>query len=139
MKESADLANAYAERNNKNNISSIFWTLAWVGTLIAADKAVLYGWYSSDWVSILAIVFNASLGLGVILAFMRMLRGMDDLQRNIQLNSLAFAVGVGFVGGFTLLLLATTKLISEADISDILVLMSIAYMGMVVYGQVKYR
>lgn len=139
MKESADLTNAYAKRNNKNNISYIFWTLAWVGTMIVADKAVLYGWYSSDWVSILAIAFNALLGLGVILAFMRMLRGMDDLQRNIQLNALAFAVGAGFVGGFTLLLLATTRLISEAEISDILVLMSVAYMGMVVYGQVKYR
>ena len=139
MKEMTDNPSAYTTRNNRNNISYILWVIAWVGTMIAADKAMLYGWYSSDLVSILAIIFNAVLGLGVILAFMRMLKGMDDLQRNIQLNALALAVGVGFVGGFTYLLLATTELISEAEISDVLLLMSLAYMGTVGFGLAKYR
>ena len=139
MKETTGISNAYTARNNRNNIGYISWVVAWVGTMIAVDKAALYGWYSSDWISILSIVVNAFLGLGVILAFMRMLKGMDDLQRNIQLNALALAVGAGLVGGFTLLLLATTKLISEAEISDVLLLMSLAYMGMVVFGLVKYR
>ena len=139
MKELSKHSSNYITRNKKNNMLYILWTVAWVGSMILVDKAVLYGWYSSDLISILAIVVNTALGLGVIVAFMRMLKGMDDLQRNIQLNALALAVGAGFVGGFCYLLLATSKFISEAEISDILLLMAIAYMASVIYGQVKYR
>ena len=139
MNELTDNSTTYDVRNRKNNIRYIFWVIAWVGTMIAADKAVLYEWYSSDLVSIVAIVINAILGLLVIFSFMQMLKGMDELQKSIQLNALALAVGAGFVSGFTYLLLATTKLISEAEIGDILVLMSVAYMGTVIYGLVKYR
>ena len=139
MNEISKHSENYATRNKKNNMHYILWTLAWVGTMILVDKAILFGWYSSDLISILAIVVNTALGLGVVVAFMRMLKGMDDLQRNIQLNALALAVGAGFVGGFCFLLLATSKLISEADVSDLLLLMAIAYMAAVIYGQVKYR
>lgn len=139
MNEIGKHSGNYITRNKKNNMLYITWTVAWVGSMILVDKAVKYGWYSSDLISILAIVVNTALGLGVMVAFMRMLKGMDDLQRNIQLNALALAVGAGFVGGFCYLLLATSNLISEAEISDILLLMAIAYMASVIYGQVKYR
>lgn len=139
MNELAKQQNTYENHNRKNNTRYILWVIAWVGTMIAADKAVLYEWYSSDLVAISAIVINAILGLLVIFSFMQMLKGMDELQRSIQLNALALAVGVGFVSGFTYLLLATSGLISEAEISDILVWMSVAYMGTVIYGLVKYR
>ena len=123
--------------NAKNNIRFLCWTLAWAVTMVLADKAELYGWHSSSMISIIAIVVNTGLGLGMIMAFMRFLKGMDELQQKIQLNSLAMSVGVGMVGGFTYSLLATANFIADAEASDVLLIMSVTYMVGVMIGQIR--
>ena len=123
--------------NAKNNIRFLCWTLAWAVTMVLADKAELYGWHSSSMISIIAIVVNTGLGLGMIMAFMRYLKGMDELQQKIQLNSLAMSVGVGIVGGFTYSLLATANFIADAEASDVLLIMSVTYMVGVMIGQIR--
>ena len=123
--------------NAKNNIRFLCWTLAWVVTMVLADKAELYGWHSSSMISIIAIVVNTGLGLGMIMAFMRLLKGMDELRQKIQLNSLAMSVGVGIVGGFTYSLLATANFIADAEASDVLLIMSVTYMVGVMIGQIR--
>ena len=123
--------------NAKNNIRFLCWTLAWAVTMVLADKAELYGWHSSSMISIIAIVVNTGLGLGMIMAFMRFLKGMDELQQKIQLNSLAMSVGVGIVGGFTYSLLATANFIADAEASDVLLIMSVTYMVGVMIGQIR--
>ena len=121
----------------KNNIRFLCWTLAWAVTMVLADKAELYGWHSSSMISIIAIVVNTGLGLGMIMAFMRFLKGMDELQQKIQLNSLAMSVGVGIVGGFTYSLLATANFIADAEASDVLLIMSVTYMVGVIIGHIR--
>ena len=51
------------------------------------DKAELYEWYSSDYISMAGIAINAGIGLGMIVTFMRYLRKVDELQRKIQLEA----------------------------------------------------
>ena len=123
--------------NAKNNIRFLCWTLAWALTMVLADKAELYGWHSSSMISIIAIVVNTGLGLGMIMAFMRLLKGMDELHQKIQLNSLAMSVGVGMVGGFTYSLLATANFIADAEASDVLLIMSVTYMVGVMISQIR--
>ena len=123
--------------NAKNNIRFLCWTLAWTVTMVLADKAELYGWHSSSMISIMAIVVNTGLGLGMIMAFMRLLKEMDELHQKIQLNSLAMSVGVGMVGGFTYSLLATANFIADAEASDVLLIMSVTYMVGVMIGQIR--
>ena len=123
--------------NAKNNIRFLCWTLAWAVTMVLADKAELYGWHSSSMISIIAIVVNTGLGLGMIMAFMRLLKGMDELHQKIQLNSLAMSVGVGIVGGFTYSLLATANFIADAEASDVLLIMSVTYMVGAMIGQIR--
>ncbi|SVB17977.1 uncharacterized protein METZ01_LOCUS170831, partial [marine metagenome] len=97
----------YAARTARHGIKIILWTTAWSGTLVLADKAELYGWYTADWMTILAVIINAGAGIGVIVSYMQFLKGQDDLQRSIQLNALALSVGVGLVGSYSYLLLVT--------------------------------
>lgn len=123
--------------NTKKSIRFLCWTLAWAVTMVLADKAELYGWHSSSMISIIAIVVNTGLGLGMIMAFMRLLKGMDELHRKIQLNSLAMSVGVGLVGGFTYSLLATANFIADAEASDVMLIMSVTYMVGVMIGQIR--
>ena len=123
----------------KNNIRLLCWIFAWVGTIILVDKAVLYEWYSSDLISMVAIVINAGIGLGVIVTFMRYLNEVDELQRKIQLDALALSMGVGWVGGFTYSLLVTAQFVTDNEVSDIIMLMTCTYMVGIIVGQVRYR
>ena len=139
MKNLISNLSKWETRNVKNNIRYLGWTIAWVGTMILADKAVLYEWHSSEWISIMAIIFNTAIGLGMIIMFLQLLKGMDELQRNIQLNSLALSTGVGIVGSFTFSLMATSKIIIDVEYSDILLLMVLTYMASLFISQIRYR
>jgi hypothetical protein len=55
--------------------------------MLLVDKAELYEWYSSDYISMAGIAINAGIGLGMIVTFMRYLRKVDELQRKIQLEA----------------------------------------------------
>ena len=115
------------------------WTLAWVGTMVLVDKAVFYGWFTSTYISVLGIVVNAALGLGMIKAFLRYLRDMDEMHRKIQLDSLSLSMGAGFVGGFSYSLLATTGFVTDPEVSDIILLMGVTYMLALVIFHYRYR
>ena len=128
-----------AARPTRSTIRLISWVLVWVGTLILVDKAVLYGWYASDFISVLGIVINAGMGLGVIVTFLRFLREIDEMQRKIQLDSLALSMGIGFVGSFSYTLLVTTGFVADPEVSDIILLMAGTYIASVIVGQFRYR
>ncbi len=116
-------SDGFTARTIKSNIRLVCWSFAWTGTMVLADKAELYEWHSSALISILAIVINAGIGIGMIVTFMRFLKKLDELQRKIQLDSLALSMGVGLVGSFSYSLLVTAKLITDSEISDIILLM----------------
>ncbi len=128
-----------AARPTRSTIRLFGWILVWVGTLILVDKAVLYGWYTSDFISVLGIVINAGMGLGVIVTFLRFLREIDEMQRKIQLDSLALSMGIGFVGSFSYTLLVTTGFVADPEVRDIILLMAGTYMASLIVGQFRYR
>ena len=123
----------------KNHRRILYWIFAWTVTMVLADKAELYEWHSSALVSILAIVINAGIGIGMIVTYMRFLTELDELQRKIQLDSLALSLGVALVGSFSYSLLVTAKFISDAEISHIILLMGLTYMVGIIVGQIRYR
>ena len=129
----------WTARTKKNHIRLIGWVFVWSLTMVLADKAELYEWYSSEVISILAIVTNAIIGIGMIVVFMRFLKELDELQRKIQLDSLALSMGIGLVGSFSYSLLVTAKFISDAEISHIILLMGLTYTVGIIVGQIRYR
>ena len=76
----------------------------------------------------------------MIFANIRHLNGLDDLQKKIQLEGMAIALGVGIVGGLSYSLLDTTNLISQdAEISFLVILIALTYLFSVFIGQKRYR
>ena len=61
------------------------------------------------------------------------------MQRKIQLDALALSVGVGLVSSFSYSLLETAQLISDAEISDITLIIILTYVAGTIVGQVRYR
>ena len=123
----------------KNTIRFLCWTFAWSMTMVLADKAILYEWHSSDLISVIAIVLNAGIGIGMTLSYLRHLKYMDELQRKIQLDALAIAMGVALVGSFSYSLMVTAKFITDAEVSDIILLMTFTFVVSVIVGHIRYR
>ena len=71
----------YDSRSIRDNLVMVLWVFIWMASLTVADKAALYGWWEDGWLTLLAVAVNVALGLGMMVAFMRLLRGMDYLQR----------------------------------------------------------
>ena len=132
-------SDACSPQSAKRSGQLLVWVFIWTATMVLADKAMAYGWYTAQWITVGAIALNAALGVGMIVFFISYLRSMDELQRKIQLEALAFAMGCGLVGSFTYSLLVTAGFIAESEISDIILLMTLTYMAAIITGKVRYR
>ncbi len=124
----------------KNTIRLGIWTLAWVLSLALATFGPLFIWESGTLFSVLAIATNLALGVGMILANKRHLHGLDEMQRQVQLEAMALALGVGLITGLSFSTLEIANLISfDVEISHMVILMSITYAIGLTIGHRKYR
>lgn len=132
-------SSAYDKRAIRDNLKLVAWIFVWMASLTVSDKAALHGWWEESWITVLSIIINAGLGLWVVYRYRHMLQGMDDLQRKIQLEALAIALGISLVGACSYTLLVTWGYIIDEEVSDIFALMCVSYAGASMYGVWKYR
>ena len=127
------------QRATRNVIWLAVWTLAWLATLALAKFGPGVLW-ESDVVSWIAIAVNVGVGIGWIVAHARFIRGADDLQRKILLDSIAVALGVGLVGGFAYSAANTAGLVAvDSEIALLSVLMAVVYIIAIAVGNLRYR
>lgn len=125
-------------RHNTRQLA--IWTFAWVASMALATFGPRFIWQENMPFTILAIVLNALFGIGMILANIRHTKSLDEMQRRIQLEAMSIALGVGVVGGLSYSLLDTTHVISgDAEISFLVILIGLTYLGATVIGQMRYR
>ena len=124
----------------KKNIKNLaFWTMAWTLSMALATFGPKFLWESNNVMTVIGVILNALLGVGMILANIRHLNGLDDLQKKIQLEGMSIALGVGIVGGLSYSLLDTTNIISQdAEISYLVILIGLTYFISVLIGQKRY-
>ena len=140
MNKSISNTNALEARTKKNTKYLALWTAVWTLSMALATFGPKFIWQGDRLLTILAILLNLGLGIGMIVANKRHLKGLDELQQKIQLEAMALALGVGLVGGLSYSLLDITNLIhSDAEISHLVILMALTYMGGIVAGQVRYK
>lgn len=139
MNTSTPTHSDYDRRAIRDNLALVGWVFAWMAALVFSDKAALHGWWSAEWINWLSIAITTGLGLWVIFRYLRLLRGMDELQRRIQLNALAIGLGVSLVGSVTYSLLVTWGYVVDEEVTDIIVLMCVSYSLAAIAGTVRYR
>jgi hypothetical protein len=117
------------------------WTLAWVATFALASFGPESLWESQQTVaSWAAVAANIVAGIGWIVAHMRHLRALDELQRKIMLDALAVTLGVGWVGGFAYVVADAAGLVSDAvDAAVLSILLTVVYLGAIAVGKIRYR
>lgn len=127
-------------RINKSTVHLAAWTAGWVITMALATFGPTYLWGPQQWITILAILLNLGLGLGMIVANIRHLQMQDEMMQKIQLQAMALALGVGVVGGLSYSILDITDVItSDAEISYLVILISITYLISLFVNRRRYQ
>ncbi|MCJ7758381.1 MAG: hypothetical protein MUP24_09565, partial [Gillisia sp.] len=76
----------------------------------------------------------------MILANRKFINSLDELQKKIQMDAMGIALGVGVVGGLGYSLLDQTNVITQdAQISFLVILISLTYMIGVFIGKKRYK
>jgi len=128
-----------SSRSRQNLIRLAIWTAVWLISEAIAVFGSIFIWEGNVTISFFAILINAAVGLGMILAFVKHLNGLDELDQKISMDAMAIALGVGVVGGLSYSLMDITNVIPfDAEISFLVVLISITYIVAVLAGKLRY-
>ena len=132
--------NSWSQNTKKNTIKLAAWTAAWTVSTAVAAFAPKYIWDFNTLLTIIGVLVNIAFGVGMIIANKNHLQGLDEMMKKIQLDAMAFALGIGLVLGISYELLEDIKLITfEPEISHLLMIIAVTYMAGIIIGQRRYK
>lgn len=140
MTESKTDSDDWAASTAKNTVRLGYWTFAWVGTMAIAAFGPKLIWDFATLPTILGVLVNLGVGIGMIMANRRYLQGLDEMQQKIFLEAGALTLGVGLVFGLSYELLEDIRLIPfQPEIPHLVVLMSLTFLAGMIAGHRKYQ
>lgn len=124
----------------KKNLSQLAaWTWSWVATLAIASFGPKFIWDDHTTLTLLAVAVNFANGILMIIANRSFFNNLDELERKIHLESLALTLGLAVVAGLTYSLLDATNLIAfDAEISNLVLFIGIAYITILTINVRRY-
>ena len=133
-------ADAWASRMIRNTVGLAAWTAAWGASVALAGFGPEILWNEEPTPTVIAIAVSVLIGVGMLFANKRNLEAMDELQRTIQLQAMAWTLGAGLVGGIAWTMFARHDLIGfEAEIGHLVAFMGVVYMVGTIVGFLRYR
>jgi hypothetical protein len=133
-------SNEWEAATRKNVRHLAYWTGAWVLSMAIASFGPKFMWNFNSTISVLFIIINTIIGIGMILMNRKYLNGLDEMHRKVNLDAMAIALGVGVVGGLSYSMLDIAKVISyDAEIAFLVILISVTYMIGIVVGYTRYK
>ena len=127
-------------RTHKATARLAGWTAGWVISMALATFGPTYLWDNQQWLTIVVILLNFGIGVGMIMANIRHLQMQDEMMQKIQLQAMALALGIGVVGGLSYSILDITDVISsDAEISYLVILISITYLVSLFVNRRRYQ
>jgi hypothetical protein len=140
MNQLKPLENGYETRTRTNVIQLFRWCGVWAGTCALLTFGPKFLWNKASVFTLLAIGLNVCVGIATVMANKKYFDQLDELQRKVHLNSLAITVGVAMIVGVPYSIMDANHLLPfHADISHLMVLMSLTYAACNLYGTTRYR
>lgn len=128
-----------SQHSNKHVIRLGLWTGAWVISMAIASFGSQFLWESRA-LTYAAVITNLGLGIGVILVNIRYLKTLDEMMQQVQLEAMGLSLGIGVIAGLSYALLDTTNIIaSDAEISHLVMLISIVYIVSLIINIRRYK
>ena len=114
------------------------WTMVWLLSTAIATFGPIALWDNIG-LSILAIIINLLVGIGMIRANVSLFATYDELQKEIHLKATGITLGLSLVLGISYSLLDTSNVIAgDAEIGVLVGLMGIIYLGSTWYINRQY-
>ena len=133
-------SNQFEVATAKNVRHLAYWTLAWLLTLALATFGPKLLWDFSSSISLLFIVINTLVGVGMIMMNKKYINGLDEMQRKVNLDAMAIALGVGVVGGISYASLDIANVIPfDAEIGHLIGAMGLTYFIAFIIGSLRYK
>ena len=130
---------SYNKQIKKNTKNLAIYTALWTISMAVATFGPIFIWEENKTLTFLGVLLNAVFGVFMILANIKHLKSLDELQKKIQLEGMGLALGVGIVGGLSYSLLDTTNLIAQdAEISFLVILIALTYLASILIGHKRY-
>ena len=140
MSNQKSVPTAWEQKTINTTARLSFWTLAWVLSMALATFGPKFIWDGNESLTIVGIIVNMLIGLGMILANKHHLRSLDELHQKVQLEAMALALGVAVVVGLAYSNLDIANVIDQdAEISHLVLLIGVTYLTSVVVGMRRYR
>lgn len=130
----------YRSRILKNTFELAGWAGAWLATCALMSFGPRFLWDKTLTFTLMAVGLNFCVGVGLIVAHKRYLAGLDELQRKVYLDALGITVGVVLIVSVPYAVLDRFNIVHlKADVSDLLILMSVTFMVSLFTGTWRYR
>jgi hypothetical protein len=124
----------------RNTLGLAAWTAAWVASVALAAFGPGILWNHQPAPTLMAIAFTALVGVGMLFANKRNLQALDELQRTIQLQAMAWSLGAGLVGDTAWTLFDRHDMVGlEAEIAHLIAFMAVVYLAGCVAGLLRCR
>jgi len=124
------------DRRNQNKVN--VWGLCWVASWLGVNTGIKYEWLQGPAMVMAGLLLTTLLGVVLIQVFRRFLREADELKRKIELEALAFSVGVGLVGGVSYTILQRAGFASDLGFNVTVMLICMTYVVCVILGHRRY-
>ena len=129
-------------KNQRKQITKdlAIWTALWLITLALVTFGHQFLWNENSLYTWIGFTVNLFFAGGLLLANIRFLKSLDELEKQIQLEVMGIALGVGVFGGISFNLMDNTNLIPvDAEISFLIIAISLTYMIAIAIGKKRYQ
>ena len=133
----AVLAKGLPDRDKRNanrvNLWAFGWMLSLMGNMIPTK--IFDQGAELLWAAIFAV--HVLCGVMLVLSYRRFLSQLDEMERKVQLEALALAVGFSILVYSAGSILASVGVLWKPDASIMLAVMSLTYMGGLIVGRIR--
>jgi len=133
----AVLAKGLPKKDLKNANKVDLWAFGWAGTLLAGSLAhAVFGLTSLAPFLVIGVI-NLGCGIMLIRSYVRMVTQIDEMERKIQFDALALAVGMAMLAYGAGTILQAASLLDQIQASWLLTLMALSYCVGLIVGRIR--
>lgn len=116
----------------------------WTGTWLVSQALLTFSsklfWGHSDMANGLALLLYLTLGIKMVLANRNLLKALDELERQLHLESMAVTLGLTLVVGLGYSTLDIINMIPfDAEISFLVIFMGLCYLTTLLINKRRYQ
>jgi hypothetical protein len=135
--DSLDGPGSGLQRDQRNQWRVLLWSILWALSFIVVTHGIEGEWLPSAG-GLAGVIATALIGLANVLAYRRYLVETDELRRKIEMDALAFAFGLGVIGGLAYWQLVVSGAAPGTGFVYVFAAMVLTYSAGVLIGRRKY-